>query len=171
VGILAAQIVNWLIAQKTSEGATEEAIRQSWNGQYGWRWMFTAVAVPSVIFFSLRLVRPGKSTMAGRSKKVRLGTSRSRAHRWTGLCDADVGRHQQYSLHYPRTLVPPAGAASPSPRAAVRNRDISSGSSAMERYQRHLNYAEEIYKSAGYNISDILFNIIITGAINLILPC
>ncbi len=26
-------------------------IRQSWNGQYGWRWMFTMVAIPAVIFF------------------------------------------------------------------------------------------------------------------------
>jgi sugar porter (SP) family MFS transporter len=30
------------------------------------------------------------------------------------------------------------------------------------------NYAEEIYRSAGYAISDIMFNIVITGAINLI---
>ena len=30
------------------------------------------------------------------------------------------------------------------------------------------NYAEEIYKSAGYNVNDILFNIVITGAVNLL---
>jgi sugar porter (SP) family MFS transporter len=30
------------------------------------------------------------------------------------------------------------------------------------------NYAEEIYRSAGYGISDIMFNIVITGAINLV---
>jgi MFS family permease len=30
------------------------------------------------------------------------------------------------------------------------------------------NYAEEIYRNAGYGVSDILFNIVITGAINLI---
>jgi MFS family permease len=29
------------------------------------------------------------------------------------------------------------------------------------------NYAEEVYRSAGYNVSGILFNIVITGAINL----
>src|SRR5207245_7083146 len=50
VGILAAQIVNWLIADPVPKGATAELIRQSWNGQYGWRWMFTAVALPSLIF-------------------------------------------------------------------------------------------------------------------------
>jgi len=51
VGILAAQIVNWLIAQAVPVGATAETIRLSWNGQLGWRWMFTAVAVPSLVFF------------------------------------------------------------------------------------------------------------------------
>src|SRR5579872_1069685 len=50
VGILAAQIVNWLIAERVADVATQEMIRQSWNGQYGWRWMFTAVAVPSIAF-------------------------------------------------------------------------------------------------------------------------
>ena len=30
------------------------------------------------------------------------------------------------------------------------------------------NYAEEIYRSAGYGVSDILFNIVLTGAINLV---
>lgn len=34
VGILAAQIVNWLIADPVPEGATAELIRQSWNGHF-----------------------------------------------------------------------------------------------------------------------------------------
>src|SRR5499425_2524757 len=58
VGILAAQIVNWLIAEKVPDGATAEMIRQSWNGQYGWRWMFTIVAIPAVIFFVTALWIP-----------------------------------------------------------------------------------------------------------------
>ena len=51
VGILAAQIVNWSVAEAVPDGASAEAIRLSWNGQFGWRWMFTAVAAPSVVFF------------------------------------------------------------------------------------------------------------------------
>src|SRR5579872_4535103 len=49
VGILAAQIVNWLIAEPVAANATAEAIRGSWNGQFAWRWMFSAVAVPALI--------------------------------------------------------------------------------------------------------------------------
>src|SRR5258708_14045350 len=50
VGILAAQIVNWSIAQGVPDGASAETIRLSWNGELGWRWMFTAVAAPSLVY-------------------------------------------------------------------------------------------------------------------------
>src|SRR4029077_480859 len=46
IGILAAQVVSWLIAERIADDATAEIIRASWNGQFAWRWMFTAVAVP-----------------------------------------------------------------------------------------------------------------------------
>ncbi len=57
-GILAAQVVNWLIAEQVARGATAEQIAASWNGQFGWRWMFTAVAAPSLIFFFSSLTMP-----------------------------------------------------------------------------------------------------------------
>src|SRR4029077_15297833 len=43
---------NWMIAARVPESATAEMIRQSWNGRFGWRWMFTAVTVPSLVFFA-----------------------------------------------------------------------------------------------------------------------
>ena len=46
-GILAAQLLNLVVAKKVPDGATAAMIAQSWNGQLGWRWMFTAVTVPS----------------------------------------------------------------------------------------------------------------------------
>jgi MFS transporter, SP family, xylose:H+ symportor len=49
VGILAAQIINWLIAEPVSDSATIEILRHSWNAQWGWRWMFMAVAIPSIV--------------------------------------------------------------------------------------------------------------------------
>lgn len=39
LGILSAQIVNWLIADPVIEG---EDLLGSWNGQMGWRWMLWA---------------------------------------------------------------------------------------------------------------------------------
>ncbi|HLN74159.1 MAG TPA: MFS transporter, partial [Prolixibacteraceae bacterium] len=51
IGILSAQIVNYLIAEKIPAGATEEMLLQSWNSQQGWRWMFWAGTVPAILFF------------------------------------------------------------------------------------------------------------------------
>lgn len=55
-GILVAQITNWQIARPAPPHLTSAAALASlasWNVQYGWRWMFAAVALPAVVFFVL----------------------------------------------------------------------------------------------------------------------
>src|SRR5665647_184676 len=75
IGILAAQLTNWLIAEPVPAGATAADILASWNGQAGWRWMFGAEAVPAFLFFLLMflvpesprwLVKNGRAEEAGR---------------------------------------------------------------------------------------------------------
>ncbi len=61
IGILAAQVTNWQISLLDTEmpaNATEAIIRQSWNGQTGWRWMFGAEVVPAFLFFLLMILMP-----------------------------------------------------------------------------------------------------------------
>ena len=58
LGILASQIVNWQIAEPVEIGATYEMIRESWNGQMGWRWMFWAMTVPAALFFIFSFILP-----------------------------------------------------------------------------------------------------------------
>ena len=61
IGILAAQVANWQISLLDTEmpaNASEEMIRQSWNGQTGWRWMFGLEACPALLFFVLMLFMP-----------------------------------------------------------------------------------------------------------------
>src|SRR3984893_4912542 len=58
VGILTAQIANWLIAEPVTGGTTIETLRHSWNGQWGWRWMFMAVAIPSIVFLASAFLVP-----------------------------------------------------------------------------------------------------------------
>ena len=55
VGILLAQIANWQIAEPIVEG---QDLLSSWNGQWGWRYMFWVGAIPSVLFFVLILIIP-----------------------------------------------------------------------------------------------------------------
>src|SRR5882672_10649866 len=47
IGILAAQIVNWLIARGVPADATLSSLIQSWYGQVGWRWMFGVESIPA----------------------------------------------------------------------------------------------------------------------------
>src|SRR5215813_10540642 len=58
VGILLAQVVNWLIAKPVPVDATATQILQSWNGQVGWRWMFGVTAIPSTLFFMAMFTVP-----------------------------------------------------------------------------------------------------------------
>ncbi len=64
VGILLAQITNWLIARPVPDHISSRLFVQTWNVQYGWRWMFCAVVVPAVVFTFTSLLIPEKSTMA-----------------------------------------------------------------------------------------------------------
>ena len=52
LGILAAQLVNWLLAEPVAAGATVADIRESWNGQTGWRMMFWAENIPCLLYTS-----------------------------------------------------------------------------------------------------------------------
>src|ERR1035438_6793001 len=119
IGILAAQIVNWLIADKVPAGATAEAIRQSWNGQFGWRWMFTAVTVPSLIFFLGALFVPESPrwlAIRGRTDRARRTLARIGGGAFAGR--ALAGGHEPPGPH-PRGGGQ-AGASRPAPAALWR---------------------------------------------------
>ena len=53
LGILAAQIVNMLLARDTSISA-----EQAWNVEWGWRWMFWAETVPAALFLVMVFAIP-----------------------------------------------------------------------------------------------------------------
>jgi MFS family permease len=61
IGVLSAQFINWRIAlldDQIPAELTNEIVRQSWVGQYGWRWMFGVEAIPAVFFFILMIFMP-----------------------------------------------------------------------------------------------------------------
>src|SRR5690242_14438306 len=168
LGILMAQITHWAIAQQVPARQTVEQVRISWNGQFAWRWMFIAVAVPSLIFLVSSLSVPESPRWLAKSG------SHSRAH----AILAKIGG-RQYA------------------ESAIREIETAMTSAAEHNFQRRelfsapvlrilgigiflavlqqwsginviFNYAEEVYRNAGYEISDVLFNILFTGAINLV---
>lgn len=61
IGVLSAQLVNWQIAlfdKEIPEQVTDEIVRQSWVGQYGWRWMFGVETLPAAFFFIVMIFMP-----------------------------------------------------------------------------------------------------------------
>jgi len=53
LGILGAQVVNWLLAKDTTVAET-----QAWNVEWGWRWMFWAETLPAALFLLMSLFIP-----------------------------------------------------------------------------------------------------------------
>jgi MFS transporter, SP family, xylose:H+ symportor len=168
VGILGAQIVNWLIADKVSEGATAALIRMSWNGQRGWRWMFTAVAFPAVVFFLGTLFIPesprwlAKSGFIDQARRIlaRIGGQPYGNEALREIQNA-LGIEQQANMPW-REL------ASPSVSKILVIGVVLAALQQWSGINIIFNYAEEIYRSAGYGVSGTLFNIVITGTINLV---
>ncbi len=167
-GILAAQIVNWMIADKVPQGANADMIRQSWNGQYGWRWMFAAVTVPSVVFFVCALFVPEsprwlvKNNNRGRALAT-LARIGGEAYGDQALKEIQetIGSGPQQQIRWADLLA----------SGVVRVLGIGVFLAVLQQWSGInviFNYAEEIYRSAGYGVSDILFNIVITGAINFV---
>ncbi|SMD41596.1 MFS transporter, sugar porter (SP) family [Aquiflexum balticum DSM 16537] len=61
IGVLLAQVINWQISLLDTlmpDAATFEQIAASWNGNYGWRWMFGVEVIPAMLFFILMFFVP-----------------------------------------------------------------------------------------------------------------
>ncbi len=76
LGILGAQIANWLIAEDVPSNFGSAEILASWNGQMGWRWMFWA-ALPGAC-----LLYPRESALAGTSWLSVTGSGYTHPHWW-----------------------------------------------------------------------------------------
>ena len=165
LGILAAQLTNWLIADAIPAGSTATQIAASWNGLTAWRWMFWAAIVPSGVFFVLAFLIPESPrwlTMKGRERQAlgiltRIGggvyaEAELRAVREANAADASQGGLRLLlSRPYRRVLV--IG-------LVVAFFQQWCGTNVI------FNYAQEIFQAAGYEIGDVLFNIVVTGIAN-----
>ncbi len=168
IGILAAQLVNWRIAQPVPDGATLDMIRESWNGQTGWRWMFGSETIPAGLFFLLMFMVPESPrwlAKQGRDKEglgilTRVGgqshAEAEMAEIKTTLASEEIGHVRFKDLLEPGLL------------------KIVGLGVFLAVFQQWcginviFNYAQEVFKAAGYGVSGIMFNIVITGLVNLV---
>jgi len=167
IGILAAQVVNYLIAEPVAENATVEMILKSWNGQWGWRWMFWAETIPAFLFFLFMflvpesprwLVKNGKDETAGKVLE-KIGEKSYAQDALTHIKKSLVNEIEKVNF---RELLEP------------RMLKILLLGVVLAVFQQWcginviFNYAHEIFTQAGYGVSDMLLNIVITGIVNLV---
>lgn len=167
IGILAAQVINLLIADKVPKGATDAFIQASWNGQVGWRWMFYACAVPAVAFFLLTFLVPESPrwlVKAGKPEKAlptlkRIGGESYARNEMANIQATldDISEKVDF-----KTLFKPAYGIVLLIGIFLAVFQQWCGINTV------FNYAEEIFTAAGYGVSDTLFNIVITGSVNMI---
>ncbi len=167
IGILAAQIINFLIADKVSEGVSDIEIVQSWNGQTGWRWMFWAETLPAFAFFVLAFFIPESPRFLAKSGKSEAAFSILKK----------IGGHD-YALQEQKEITKTLhGTDSKIDWKALKSKKVRPVlvlGIVLAVFQQWcginviFNYAEEIFTSAGYSVGDMLFNIVITGTVNLI---
>jgi sugar porter (SP) family MFS transporter len=167
VGILLAQYINWFLVRDLPSGATDEFIRSSWFGQQGWRWMFGLTAAPSLLFFLGMLVVPESPRWLaknGKPDRAQGILTKIGGEPYANAAIADIkstfDREEVRRVRFADLLEP-------------RMRKVLVLGIVLAVFQQWcginviFNYAEEIFRAAGYDISSVLKNIAWTGSVNL----
>lgn len=166
LGILSAQVVNWLVAEPVPADFTNEMIAASWNGQMGWRYMFWAMIIPAGIFFLCAFFIPESPRWL--IMKGRTGEALQILRRIGG---------QQYAE---TEVAATASSIASEPHACFselfqrKYANVLLIGVVLAVFQQWcginviFNYAQEIFMAAGYGVSDVLMNIVITGVTNVI---
>jgi SP family arabinose:H+ symporter-like MFS transporter len=168
IGILAAQLINWRIAEPVPPGATAGDIVASWNGQSGWRWMFYACSVPAILFFILMWFVPESPRWLAKVQSNHIKAIKILSK----IGGPEFADSELASIN--ETLESGRGISG---LKLIRQRGITKIvviGIVIAVFQQWcginviFNYAQEIFSNAGYSVSDILFNIVITGSVNLV---
>lgn len=167
VGILAAQVVNWRIARPVPDGLSQAVTLATWNVQYGWRWMFTAVAVPALVFLiTIPLIPESPRWLVAQreDRKAEQVLAKIGGERYSRLEVEGIRRSLAGSVEEIRWSALLHGRIFTLLLVGIGLVVLQQGSGINVFF----NYAEEVYRSAGYGTNQILFNIVITGTINLL---
>ena len=140
VGILAAQIVNMLVAKDTSV-----AENLAWNKEWGWRWMFWAETLPAALFLAMSFLIPESPVFLELKKANGSGIIKERSEQ--------AGLKELLQPKYSRMLL--LGLI-----VAVFQQWC--GTNVI------FNYAQEIFTGAGFDVDGMFINIVITGIANVI---
>lgn len=168
IGILAAQVINWRIAEPVPAWATTTDILNSWNGQMGWRWMFYVCTIPASIFFILMWFVPESPRWLAKNP-----VNYKSVIRILSKIGGDEFAEGELKSISETLKVENRSSGFASLRQPGMSKILVLGV-VLAVFQQWcginviFNYAQEVFANAGYSVSDTLFNIVITGSVNLI---
>jgi SP family sugar porter-like MFS transporter len=147
LGILAAQVVNMLLARETSVAES-----QAWNVDWGWRWMFWAETLPAALFLFMSFFIPESPVFLKIKSGERLEVSGERI---------DLPQNTSLTSHL-------------STLTSKKYRKVLLLGLVIAVFQQWcgtnviFNYAQEIFVGAGFDVDGMFINIVITGIANVI---
>ena len=167
LGIVGAQLVNWLIAEKVPVDFNDNDILISWNGQMGWRWMFWAAGIPAAMFLVLAFFIPESPRWL-----VKQGLNKKAASILAKLGDQEYATVELNAIT--TTLNSENQGASLSKLFTRKYRFVLILGVVLAMFQQWcginvvFNYAEEVFVAAGYGVSEMLLNVVVTGSVMLV---
>lgn len=166
LGILAAQVVNYAIAEPIPAGMALPPVG-SWNVAMGWRWMFWSAAFPAAVFLILAFFIPESPRwliLKGRYDRAReiLTHIGGMAYADSEIKAVREGEAREAGRGGLRMLL-----TRPFRRVLLLGIVIAvfqqwCGTNVI------FNYAQEIFANAGYDLGEMLFNIVLTGIVNVV---
>ena len=162
-GILLAQIVNWLIGDHfmpDKDTLSPESI------ELAWRWMFWAGLVPAGIFFILSFILPESPRwLSVNNKRI---NAKKIFTRIGGLSHAEHELAEIDKLSGTDVKIRWSVLLKPNVRYLLIIGVVLTVFQQWSGINVIFNYAHEIFSAAGYTVSDVLMNIVITGVTNLV---
>lgn len=170
-GILAAQLTNWQISLYDTHmpvDVTDEIIRRSWDGQMGWRWMFGAETLPAFIFFILMILMPEsvrwlvKNGQNDKALKIlsKLGGTEYAQEEVKSIKNT-ISEDEVSKVHF-RELIEPG---------LLRILLLGIFLAILQQWcgmNVIFYYAADIFQAAGYNLKEMMLQIVVIGSIMVI---
>ena len=161
IGILMAQVTNWLIAGHIGDG---DFLAR--NADVGWRWMFGATAIPAAVFLIGMFFVPESPrwlALRDREDEARRTLERLGGPESAALVLAEIEESVHASDHRNQLSAELKMLMAPQLRGVML---LGIGLAVLQQWcgiNVIFNYAHDIFAAAGYGLSDILFNIVVTG--------
>ena len=168
IGVLAAQLTNWqisLLDPQISIDASGEMMLQSWNIQYGWRWMFGVTAVPAFLFFVMMIFLPEsvrwlvKNGQLNKAKDIliKMGGTAYAQIELNAIQDT-ISQEEVAHVNY-RDLFEPK---------LFKILLLGIFLAVLQQWcgmNVVFYYAADIFQAAGYNMQEMMLNIVVIGSV------